>query len=311
MNAFFITLLAVFSLLLVAAPGYIMVKARMLGERATADMSRVLMYVCQPCLAVYTFASAEFSLDKLADIGIFALLTLLIHIIILGGAFLLLRRRFSEVGNRILTIATAFANCAFFGIPIIKAIFGAAADGLLIYTTVYATVMNIFGWTVGSAIISGDAKMISAKRLFVNPTMIGFLVAIPFFVFTLSLPAEIFSMVELTGRMTTPLSMLIMGMRLATAEPRVIFGSYKTYVAVAAKGFIMPLVGFALVYFLPISTELKEVFYIICACPSASIVLNFSELIGAGQKEAAASVLLSTILSILTLPIMVLLLPLL
>ena len=312
MNAFFATLLAVSAMLLVAAPGYIMVKTKMLGERAMADFSRVLMYICQPCLAVYTFSSADFSAEKLVDIGIVSILALAIHIIILGGSFLLLRKRFSDVGTRILTIATAFANCAFFGIPIIEAIFGkAVAAELIIFTTVYATVMNIFGWTVGSAIISGDVKMISAKRLFINPTMIGFVIAVPFFIFNLSLPNEIFSMIELTGRMTTPLSMLIMGMRLATAELKTIFASYKTYIAVLAKGILMPLVGFLLVYFLPIPLVLKKVFYIICACPSASIVLNFSELIGEGQREASAAVLLSTIMSIITLPGMVLLLPLL
>ena len=56
---------------------------------------------------------------------------------------------------------------------------------------------------------------------------------------------------------------------------------------------------------------MKAVLYIICCCPVASIVLNFSEILGEGQKEAASTVLLSTILSILTLPIMTLLLPLL
>ena len=73
----------------------------------------------------------------------------------------------------------------------------------------------------------------------------------------------------------------------------------------------MPLVAFLAVFFIPLPTEVKATFFIICACPTASIVLNFSELIGEGQREAASMVLLSTILSIATLPVMVLLLPLL
>ena len=105
--------------------------------------------------------------------------------------------------------------------------------------------------------------------------------------------------------------MLIMGMRLATTSFRNVFLSARTYIAILAKGFIMPLCGFLLAMVAPIPTDVKITFFIICACPTASIVLNFSELIGAAQKEAAASVLLSTMLSIVTLPIMVLLLPLL
>ena len=84
----------------------------------------------------------------------------------------------------------------------------------------------------------------------------------------------------------------------------------KAYAAVAVKAFLMPLIAFGMVYFLPIPTEVKQTFFIIAACPTASVVLNFSELCGAGQREAAASVLLSTIFSVVTLPIMVLMLPL-
>ena len=83
------------------------------------------------------------------------------------------------------------------------------------------------------------------------------------------------------------------------------------YAAVAVKQLVMPLIAFALVYFLPISREIKETFFITCACPIASIVLNFSEIIGEGQEDAANAVLLGTMLSIVTLPIVSLLLPLL
>ena len=74
---------------------------------------------------------------------------------------------------------------------------------------------------------------------------------------------------------------------------------------------VMPLAAFLIIYFFPIPTEAKQTFYIICSCPAASIVLNFAEIIGEGQKEAASSVILSTIMSIATLPVMMLLLPLL
>lgn len=311
MNAFFITLIAVAILLLTAAPGFVFVKKKMLGERCTSDFSKVLLYICQPCLAVYTFASASFSVQMLRDIGFFLIATVLIHGVMLAGSFLVLRKKFKDAAYRILTISTAFANCAFFGIPIIEALMPEKAGGLIIYTTIYALIMNLLGWTVGSAIISGDAKYISVKKLFLNPTFIGVAIGFPMFVFSLSMPDKLFDMISILGKMTTPLSMLIMGMRLATTEFKTVFLSVRTYFAIMAKGFLMPLIGLLTVYFIPLPVDVKATFFIICACPTASIVLNFSELIGEGQKDAAASVLLSTISSIVTLPIMVLLLPLL
>ena len=67
MSTFFIALSAVAILLLQAAPGFVFVKKKMLGEDSAAAFSKVLLYLCQPCLAVYTFSSAEFSAEKLAD----------------------------------------------------------------------------------------------------------------------------------------------------------------------------------------------------------------------------------------------------
>lgn len=308
MSTFLIALSAVAILLLEAAPGFVFVKKKMLGEDSAAAFSKVLLYLCQPCLAVYTFSSAEFSVEKLADIGLFSLVTLVINGVMLGGAVLILRRKFADTAYRVLTLAMAFANCAFFGIPIIEALLPEAAEGLIVYTTVYATIMNILGWAIGIAIITGDARNISAKKIFINPAMIGIVIGVPLFLFSIDLPAVLFDAVSLIGKMTTPVSMLIMGMRLATTNFKSVFTSAKAYIAVAVKTVLMPLVSFALVYFLPLPIEVKKTFFIICACPTASVVLNFSELCGKGQREAAASVLLSTILSILTLPTMVLML---
>ena len=309
MSTFLITLFAVAVLLLTAAPGYILQKKKMVSEKCMSDMSKVLLYACQPCLAIYTFESAEFSVEKLRQMGIFVLLAIAIHAIMLGGSVLVLRRRFSDAAYRVMCIGTTFTNCAFFGIPIIEALLPEAAADLVIFTTVYALVMNILGWTVGSTIISGDSKYTSLKKILVNPATIGTLSAFLIFVLPISLPTQLMSMIIIIGRMTTPISMFIMGMRLATADLKEIFGSFKPYITSLVKLTLMPTIAFLMLLPLPLPTEVKQTFYIICASPSASIVLNFSELVGRGQKDAAATVLLSTMISILTLPLMMLLLP--
>ena len=135
------------------------------------------MFVCQPCLAVYSFANLECTEERLRDIGIFALLTLAIIVLILGGAYLILHKKCEQPIYRIMTIAMVFSNCAFFGIPIIEAIMPDTASEVIVYTTVFAVVMNVAGWTVGSAIISRDLKHVSLKKIFLNPAMIGAVIA--------------------------------------------------------------------------------------------------------------------------------------
>ena len=311
MGPFFVTLIASAVLLLTAAPGYILIKKKMISERCMPDLSKILLYVCQPCLVIYTFSCATFSIEKLIDVGIFVLLALAIQGIMLGIAVLFLHRKFKDTAFRIISIATTFANCGFFGIPIIEALLPEIASELIIFTTVYAFTMNVMGWTVGSAIISGDTKYISIKKILLNPATISTLVALLVFAFPIPIPTELSSMITVVGRMSTPVSMLIIGMRLATTELKTVFCSPRCYIAASAKLFVMPLLAFLLALVLPITPEVKRTFFIVTACPSASIVLNFSELVGKGQREAASMVLLTTILSIVSLPIVMLLLPLL
>ena len=304
-----IAFISVAVLLLAAVPGYLLVKKKMVSEEAIPAFSKLLLYVASPCLVVFSFRSSPFSPEKLIDIGIFALIALVLHAVMLTGAFLLLRGKYKkERIYRIITVAVCFANCAFFGIPLIEALLPERAPELIIYTSAYALIMNVLGWTVASAIISGDSKYVSLKKILINPTAISTAIAFLLFVTELPLFPELESMISITGKMCTPLSMLIMGMRLATIKLPTLFTNPRIYYTVAAKQVLMPLVGFALVAFLPVDTGIKAALFIISACPVASVVLNYSELVGEGQREAANTVLLGTMISIITLPIMMLIL---
>ena len=310
MPIFFSALIAVAVLLLVASPGYVFIKKRFVSDECISAFSKLLLFVCQPALVIYTFISTEFSVEMLRDLGIFVIASVLIHAVMLISVTLILRKRFSSVAARISTIAVTFANSAFFGIPIIEAVMGESAEGLIIYTTVYAMVMNLLGWTVGSAIISKSKKYITVKKLFINPYMISVLIALPLFIFSPEIPSQLSNMITVLGKATSPLSMIIIGMRLAKVDIIKLVKNAKIYLVSVTKLVLMPLVAFIIVYFFPIGADAKSVFYIIAACPTASIVLNFSELIGEGQEEAVSSVLMTTVLSVVTLPLMMLMLPL-
>ena len=314
MSTFSVSLIAVTVLLLAAAVGYLLARTRVLSENLIPGLSKILVYVCQPCLAVYTFSQAEFSLELLMGVGIFAAFIILVHALMLASSYLFLKKKSREPVYRIITIGTTFGNCAFFGIPIIEALLPESASGLILYTTVYAMVMNVIGWTVGSAIISRDAKYISLKKIFINPAMLGFAAAMLFFVLGIRFDgpytAMLGSMISQSARMATPLSMIVMGMRLSTMKLGELFSDYRLYITIAVKQMLMPLIAFAIAMMLKgVDVGLRATFYITCSCPVASIVLNYSEIIGEGQKSAANLVLLSTALSVITLPIMMLLLP--
>lgn len=311
MSIFLISLTAVAVLLLTAVPGYLFIKCKVVKEESISAFSKVLLFVCSPCLSIYGFSSIEYSPELLLDIGIFALLCVAIFGVMLGGTFLILFKKSREPIYRVITIAAAFSNATFFGIPILEAIMGDAAVRLIVYANIFSLVLNVVAWTAGLAIILRNPKYMSAKKAFLNPSMLGMAVAFVIFIFSIRLPDQLLSMITIAGRMSSPLSMIILGMRLATVNLKELFGNFRFYLAVSANQIIMPLVAFLMVVFLPISVDVKTTFFIISSCPIASSVLNYSELAGLGQKQAACLVLLGTILCVVTLPVMMLLLPLL
>ena len=311
MTVFYLALSSVAMLLLVAMVGFIFIKRDMMKPDVIPALSKILMYVCQPCLAVYSFSILEFSTETLARLGLFALMVTVLHAVMIGGAYLVLRHKAKEAIYRILILATTFSNCGFFGIPIIEALLPEAASGLIVYTTVYSMVMNLFAWTVGSAIITGDVKYISLKSTFLNPAVLGLAAALALYLLRVDMPAPALSMITMAGRMATPLSMLIIGMRLALIDLKRLFTDYRIYLTSAVNQILMPLAVFAVMMLLPmVDPYLRKTLFILTACPVASIVLNFAEILGKGQGEAANTVLLSTVLSIVTLPFTMLLLPL-
>ncbi|MGN0453382.1 MAG: AEC family transporter [Ruminococcus sp.] len=305
---FFTTLTSVAMLLLYAIPGFLLVKTKLVDEKTIPAFAKVLLYVCQPALTLYSFNKAQYSPALLLNLGIFFLITLLAQLFLLMLFwFVLKKKRAKDDKYRIINIAAVLSNCGFFGIPIAEKLFPENSD-VAAYCLMFTLSMNILCWTVVLAMVTGDKKYVRLKQVIVNPAVISFLAALLLFVFSVKLPAVLADGVSLVGRASTPLCMLILGMRLAATKVKTVFGSISSYIAVAVKQIAVPLFIFAALYFVPIDPFMKSLAFLLFSCPVASNVLNFAEMSSRGQDTAAGCVLLGTMLSIGTMPLMTLLL---
>lgn len=303
---FLIALSTVLVMLFYAVPGFIMVKTKLVPESGISNFAKLLMYVCQPALIIYSFLQVEFSLGLLWQmLFVFVFVLVILAVVILLCHFVIFRKKSNDVKFRIYTLSLCFSNCAFMGVPILEALLPDYPKAVA-FSAMFSLAMNIIGWTLGSAVITNDMKYMSVKKIILNPAVIAVIVALPLFVTGVKLPENIESMITLLGRMTTPLCMLIMGMRLAIVSFRSTFARPAQYVIIALKQILLPLLALAILYFIPVEHDLKISLYIMFACPVASVVLNFAEMLGEGQEHAANLVLLGTVLSALTIPLMVL-----
>ena len=299
---FNITLSTVAMMLLYAVPAYLLMKAKIAKPQSISGLASILLYICTPSIIIHAFQSIEFSFEVLGRLGLFFLFAIIIHLLMFGLAWLAVHKKRSDIKYRIITIASACGNCGFFGIPLIKALLPDHPEAI-VYAAVFSISMNLIGFTLGCLAISNDPKYISLKRIFLNPAMVASYFAIPLFIFGIRFTAPISTVFAMFVTISTPICMFVLGMRLATVKFSSIFTSLTPYISVVAKQIIMPIIVIAITLFLPLDPVMEKSMVILCSCPIASVVLNLSELIGSGQDKAANSVLLGTVLSILTIPL--------
>ena len=305
------TFLTVAIIMIYAVVGFCIIKFKLIKKESIPDFAKFLMFVCQPILIIYSFNKATYSAELGKTLLIAFGLIVLIFAVFLTTFVLLFRKKYQEkIAYRIYTIASCFGNVGFLGVPILEAVFKDDPNALavaLAISSVFLVVMNEIGWTVGSLIISLDKKYVRLKMIFLNPSIIAIYVALPLFFFNIKVPDRLDSVVTILAKMTTPLCMVILGMRLAVTNYKIVFCNYKTYILIAIKQIIMPLVMLLFVFALPIDQSVKQALVILASAPIASVVLNFSEMVGEGQEDAASLVLCGTILCILTMPLITLL----
>lgn len=306
LTTFLIALGVVATMLLYAMPGFILIKTKIVKKDQISAFAKLLMYVLSPCLVFNSLTRNEFNIALVKEMLIAFVFIFFAFLIGLITFFFVFKKKSDDVKYRIYNLATTLANCAFMGVPILEALFPDYPQAIA-FSAMASLALNILGWSVASYIISRDKIYISIKKILLNPATIALVVAIPFFVFQIQIPNLINNMIVLLAKMTTPLCMLIMGMRLACASLKKVFLVPSQYLIVAIKQVIFPLVAFVILLPLPLANEMKASIYILTACPVASVVLNFSEMIGKGQEEASSLVLLGTMLSSITIPVMTLL----
>lgn len=286
-------------------PGFFLTKANVLKEEHIKGFAVFLLYVCSPALSIYSFQQSECNREILINIGILLLVTTFMQVLIMGIGFLINIKTYKIDGaSRVATVAAAFGNVGFFGVPILQALLPDHPEAM-VYSAVMSVMMNLIGWTLGMFMMSGDRKHVSVKNFLINPTTLCLLIALPLFFTNTSLPKPVMNFVEFFSKMSTPTAMTVLGMRLAFVKVRDLM-DYRQVVAIFLKLIALPLITFGIMYALPVDETLKISTYILSCMPPAAITLNFAELSNTSPKTAANIVVVGSLLVAITLPVLLL-----
>lgn len=341
--AFSTTAVSVLLLVAMAVPGYLLIKSKMLPQKAITYLSVLLLYVSQPFLSIRSFLEVSYTQQLAVNLAIVFGVSLAGQAVIFGVMWLVLRRRFDDpqqtaelirdgfIGgdsytaepalkaavarsvsgraNRAMVLASAFGNVGFFGVPVLQFLFPDAHDAIA-YSAVFIVTLNLMSWTVGSYLLTGDKKHVSLKRALINPQTVTLVISLPLFFAGVSagdLPDTINTVIDYLADMTAPLCMIILGMRFALAPVVQLFTDFRVYVASFIKTLVFPLLVYVVLMPFQMEEMLRVSLVLLSGMPAATINLNLAELYGADQKTAANSILMSTVLSIVTIPLLMLL----
>lgn len=287
--------LIMFALMLL---GLLLSRRGMITEQGSRDLSNVLLYAVIPCVILRSYMS-EFSTEKLRAMGLSALIAVIAFAASLAVAYLTCGTR-----HRIENFAVAFGNAGFIGIPLVTAVFGPEAA---FYVVSFSTFANLLQWTYGIVIISGKKETMNLRMVFVNPVFISMVIGIALFVLQPTLPTVVTGTIGYIADGNTVLAMIILGYYLSKVQLRGLFADVRLYLFSALRLLVVPAV--TILVFLPFPFargEITLITLIAAATPIASSTAIFAQKFDQDYRRAVSYVCLSTILSVATLPLVML-----
>lgn len=301
---------SVLLLFLLMIPGFLLRKSRICSDNLPKDLSNVILYVAQPAMIVVAFIR---DFDK--EVAFNAAGVLVFSFIAHALFYLIARMLFRTAPHGIAKIyrfGVIFSNAGYMGIPLIKAIFD---DSAAIYASVYIIAFNFFTWSLGCLIYSEDKSYVSPKKMFLNPATIPIYIGVLLFLLPINqyVPDVVVNALNMFSNAVAPLSMMLIGMLLADVKLKGAFTDRYLWEALAVRLLIFPALIWVIVYGVSLTglydSEIATAVTLICAAtPSAAATGMFATKFGCDTQTASKFVSISTIFSVLTMPVIALLL---
>lgn len=280
--------------------GFLCAKKGIINDSSARHLTDIVLYVVTPCVMITAF-QRSFTMALLGNILIAVLCASLIMI----GSILITKLIFhdkNEARKKVLSFATVFSNCGFMSLPLQKAILG---DDGWFYGSIFVAIFNVFVWTYGLVSMSGDRKQLSIKKLIFNPGIMGVAIAFVLFVCRIDLPNVISLPIDYLAALNTPVPMLIIGFYLSKADLKRAFTDAGAYISMGVRLIVIPLAAAFVMQLCRVDNTILTAFVIASSAPAAATTTMFATKYNRDVDLSVSIVAASTVLSIVTMPIIV------
>lgn len=298
MATVFIVLRQIVIMFVYMAIGGLLFQKGLITKEGSKSLANLLLYAVLPCVVVKSFCVAR-TPERMSGLLVSFLAALGILLLAMAVSHLLFKK------NPIDDFGAAFSNAGFMGFPLVAAVQGSEA---IFYAAGFVALLNALQWTYGQSLISGDPGYRSPKAILKNPLVLSLLLGMLIFCFELPVPAIASDLLAALAALNAPLAMVILGVYLAQTDARSLFNDPHLYVVAAARLVLIPLLTILVLKQLPAQyAAIATTLVIVAAAPIGSNVAVYAQKLGKDYAYAVRGVCLSTLLSAITMPLLMLL----
>lgn len=302
---------------ILAAVGFAMYKGKKISDEGSKAIGNILIFLSLPCVIINGFL-VERTTERLQGLWVSALLALGMLLLSMLVSRIILGRRALD------NFAGSFSNPGFFGVPLIVASFD---DGAVFYIAAFIAFLNLLQWTYGVGLLQRSdendilqkkekaesmGKALAAgtvatlKKLVKAPFMIAIVIGLFFFLTGISMPEIPGKCISFIAGVNTPLAMFTIGIYMAQTDLLKMFVKPRLYLVSFVKLLLIPAIAIVIMKFIPVSNEIMKMCILIAAaCPVGSNIAVYAQLHKRNHGYAVETVIISTLLSILTIPAMI------
>ena len=290
--------------------GFIIGEKGWFDDKSRGLLAKLVTQVALPCYMLYTITQRFTAADLLKMLP--ALRFPALSMVVLLGIATGVARIFAvRQDRRGLFISMFFnSNTIFVGLPINQALFG---DASIPYVLIYYMCNTTFFWTLGTYLIQRDGEgeaqfdlKTSLKKVF-SPPLMGFLLGLVLVMLQIKLPAFLASDLQYLGNLTTPLSMIFIGLSVSHVGVKQLVLGKDQLLILLGRFLVAPLLMASIVYWVPLPSLMKQVFIIQSAMPVMTNAPVVARLYGADSDYAAVMVTETTLATMVVIPILMLL----
>lgn len=305
MNISILLMQQIVQLFLMIFMGYLIVKTGLVRDDDSKVLSKIILYLIVPCVIINAF-QVNYTTDTVKGLLIaFAasVLTQVVLLIVISAAGKLLHLNEVEVAS------VYYSNSGNLIVPIVTFILG---QEWVLYGCVFMSVQLVFLWTHCKKIISREASY-DWKKILLNINMISIFIGVVLFFTKIFLPEIIGNTLASVGTMIGPASMIVTGMLFAGMNLKQIFANKRVYFITFLRLIAVPLIALVLIKLSNLASfsadgnKIMLIVFLAIITPSASTVTQMCQVYGNDSKYASAINVMTTLLSIITMPVMVML----